>query len=764
MAYTGYGAKYTLTFSDVYQNTTGQYIATIFKKGYNSTVYEINGSNDPVTIQTDRAGESSYRAIISTLATVNVQLKESDTFDIFDFINSEPDSMLLEIKVKNGASYDIKWQGYYINSTDFSLSEIYPINISLQFSDFALLKAKRFYDFVDADSDKKVKFNTNDTVSLLEVFLKACYFGKTTLTTHIDFNLDLTNIYNKISGTESYPLGLNSIYVQKNAFLAEIGRYQSMYDVLEGVLRQYELVCYYKDNILYIVSYNDWFASNSRTVSRYTITAFDEFNDTVTYTQLTDITETDTVVAVNSSDFKNQSRSQNVYFTLPKRNFVYDNSNSTNVNLPNYNFNAPAYNRFRIFEPVPGSGNFFRERLFRISRWYNNTNVEYSYTVLTQISTGATQKGFIMPFYPYSNINTGSPTNFKFETRMNVRDAITYTDYLQSQPLDVNPSDYVAIGFSALTDGRLKSAPNVTNYRPTTRIAISLDATDENGVESRFFYNKNTGKFVYTGASDLSAGTTGLANYLIEPTLTTNFDGDSDRLSYFLRASLDIPSSGKLRVRMYAPYRIQAGISRELDEYALYMQYFNMQTFKGHSDSVLPKNQKFTVFYQGVAAEDNDITNKTGVFNIDGTQYNLATLPATANPNRVTPFLPASYLGNQVLDIYGNPASGITYNYNDLDYNSVDYTNLRNSLTTLGRYVLKNNGLLATRIQGQFKSNPNFTIGQKFSYAILNQSSKNYIMLDYNISLKNSTFDAILYSINYTDDSGKTVLTTTILS
>lgn len=763
MAYTGYGAKYTLTFSDVYQNTTGQYIATIFKKGYSSTVYEINGSNDPVTIQTDREGESSYRAIISTLATVNVQLKESDTFDIFDFINSEPDSMLLEIKVKNGASYDIKWQGYYINSTDFSLSEIYPINISLQFSDFALLKAKRFYDFVDADSDKKVKFNTNDVVSLLEIFLKGCYFGKTTLTTYIDFNLDLTNIYNKVGGTESYPLGLNSIYVQKNAFLAEIGRYQSMYDVLEGVLRQYELVCYYKNNILYIVSYNDWFNSNSRTVSRYSITSFDEFNDSIVYTQLTDITETDTVVAVNSSDFKNLSRSQNVYFTLPKRNFVYDNNNSTNVNLPNYGFTAPVFQKFTSV--AAGGGNFRNTWFYSIARWYDNTLKEYpySYQELTGSSTLPIYP-FIRPFYPYSNINTGSPTNFKFETRFKVRDTLTYTDYLQSQPLDVNPSDYVAIGFSALTDGRLKSAPNVANYRPTTRLAITLDATDENGVEARFFYNKITGKFVYTGASDISGSTPSVTNYLIEPTLTTNFDGDSDRLSYFLRASLDIPSSGKIRIRMYAPYRTQAGISQALDEYALYVQYFNMQTFKGHSDSVLPKNQKFTIYYQDVVATDNDITNKSGVFNFDGTQYNLASVPSTANPNRVTPFLPSSYLGNQVQDVYGNPASGITYEYDDLDYNNIDYTNLKNSLTTLGRYVLKNNGLLATRIQGQFKSNPNFTIGQKFSYAILNQSSKNYIMLDYNISLKNSTFDAILYSINYTDDSGKTVLTTTTLS
>lgn len=156
MAYTGYGAKYTLTFSDVFQDTTGQYVATIFKKGYSGTVYEISGSGDPVTIQTDRDGESSYRAIISTLATVNVCLNETDTFDILDFIASDPDSMLLEIKVKQGGgSYAIKWQGYYINSTDFSLSEIYPINISLQFSDFALLKAKRFYDFVNADTDKR---------------------------------------------------------------------------------------------------------------------------------------------------------------------------------------------------------------------------------------------------------------------------------------------------------------------------------------------------------------------------------------------------------------------------------------------------------------------------------------------------------------------------------------------------------------------------------------------------------------------------------
>lgn len=758
-----YAPRYKMEFSDVYQDTKSQYIATIYKFGYLGAVSEISGSSDPITIQTNREGESSYRSVISTLATVNVQLKESDDFDIFDFINSDPESLLLEITVKNGASYDIKWRGYYINSTDFSLSEIYPINISLQFSDFALLKAKRFYDFVDADTDKKVKFNTNDTASLLEILLKACYLNGTTSLANINFNSDLTNIYTKSSGTESYPLGLNSIYVQKNAFLSEIGRYQTMYDVLDGICSQYELVCFYKDNKFYVVSYDAWLNSNSRTVSRYDILSFTPFTDTITYTQLGDITETDTVVAVNSSDFKNLSRSQNIYFTLPKRNFVYDNTNSTNVNLPNYNFNAPVFQKFTSV--AQGGGAFRNTWFYSIARWYDNALKEYMYQY-QELSSGGPLPiyPFIRPFYPYSNINTASPTNFKFETRFKVRDTLTYTDYLQSQPLDVNPSDYVAIGFSALTDGRLKSAPNVANYRPTTRLAITLDATDENGVEARFFYNKLNGKFVYTGASDISAATVNVTNYLIEPTLTTNFDGDSDRLSYFLRASLDIPSNGKIRIRMYAPYRTQSGVSQASDEYALYVQYLNMQTFKGHSDSVLPKNQKFTIYYQGVAATDNDITNKTGVFNFDGTQYNLASLPSTANPNRVTPFLPSSYLGNQVQDIYGNPASGITYKFNDLDYNLIDYTNLKTSLTSAGRYVLRNNGLLATRIQGQFKSNPNFTIGQKFSYAILNQPSKNYIMLDYNISLKNSSFDATLYSMNYTDDSAKTVLTITTLS
>jgi hypothetical protein len=790
MAYSGYGAKYTLTFSDVYQNTTGQYIATIYKKGYSGFVNEINGNGDPLVIETDRDGDTSYRPIISTRATLNLlfnylgeglsgktwnpntniwssyqDIFSNSGFDIGEFITADPDTFLLEVKVKSGASYNIIWQGYYVKSNDFVLSEIFPINISLQFSDFAMLKISRFYDFVDEDTDKNVKFNTNDTVSLLDVLLKSCYLSKTTLYTNIDFAYDLTNVYTDISDEETnLQLGLDSIYVQKNAFLDDIGRYKTMYDVLEGICRQYELIAFYKNNIFYVISYKNWFSSNSRFIASYQISAFDLFTDAITYTKIGDFNEIDNVITVNSDEFKNLSKSQNVYFSLPKRNFVIENSNTKNVNLPNFNFSSPVYNKFRIFEPIPGSGDFYKERLFRISRWYNNLNVEYSYTTLTRISTGISNQGFIMPFYPYSNTNTGSPSNFKFETRMNIRDAIQYTNYINSEELDVKPSDYVAIGFSALTDGRLKSAPNVTNYRPTTKLAISLDAKDENGNDATFFYDKTSQKFVYTGASDLSGSTPSLNNYLIDPTLTINYDGDSDRLSYFLKSILDIPSSGKIRVRMYAPYRIQSGVSQSDDKYALYFQYFNMQTFKGHADDLLPQNQKFTISYKDLLATDEDIKNTSGIFNMDATAYSLASLPESNNPNRVTPLLPTSYLGNQVQDIYSNPASGLSYDYKNLDYTSVDYTNLRNSLTNNGRYVLKNNGLLATRIEGQFKSSNNLPMGHKFRYTIINQQNNDYIMLDYSLSLKNSSYDAILYSINYTDDADKTVLTKTILS
>jgi hypothetical protein len=785
MAYAGYGAKYTLTFSDVYQTTPAQYIATIYKKGYSSTVFEINGTGDPVTIQTDRDGESSYRPIISTLATVNVSIQApensqpwetintkwedynvlwnatSTALELFDFIGSEPDTMLLEIKLKQpGGSYAIKWQGYYINTTDFSLSEIYPINVSLQFSDFSLLKSKRFYDFVTADTDKNVKFKTNDKASLLEIFLKACNFGQTTQSVYLDFNNDLTNLYKTPSSTISIPLTADAVYLQKNAFLAEIGRYETMYDAISAICKQYLLVCYYKDNVFYVTSYFNLINGLTRTYLSYQVNSVNLFNDTVSYTQLSNVVETDTVSAVNSPDFRNLDRSQIVYFSSPKKNFVYENNSSANVNINNYNFNTPA---FRSYTSVTGPGGTTTTTYtYAIARWYDKNLEEYEYTFEEQGPPFTTLSfPLIKPFYPYSITDVATPTQFDYATRFSVLAGLDFDKLIQSTPLAVNPSDYVSISFSYRTDGRLKSAPSVPLYEPKTKLALVLKATDKNGVEANFFYDKTTGKFKYIGAY-ITSGTPSFNNYLLDPVVTTNFKGDSDRGVFNLSGRLDIPSGGELRVIMYLPYNDDVFVNND-DEYAMYVEYLNMQTFKGNDDKTIPKTQKYTISYEDVVAVDDNIENKIDVFNLDGTQYNLATLPQSDSPNRITPFLVSSYIGNHLVDTYNNPAAGIDYNYTEINYNNISYTNLKTSLTTKGRYVLSNNGLLATRVQGVFKSDPNFTIGKKFSYSILNQPSNSYAMLDYSISLKNASYDAILYSINYTSDAGKTVLTNTIL-
>lgn len=156
-----YGAKYIATFSDVFQNTTQQYTATIYKKDYSGNVYEITLGGSPLTLETDRNGETSYRPVIASTATLtlffrNLSLRywedvptnwddydglwNADAFDFDEFLTAQPDTFYIDIKKGN----DLVWRGYYITTSDTYLDEIEPLEFVMKFSDMSLVRANTF--------------------------------------------------------------------------------------------------------------------------------------------------------------------------------------------------------------------------------------------------------------------------------------------------------------------------------------------------------------------------------------------------------------------------------------------------------------------------------------------------------------------------------------------------------------------------------------------------------------------------------------------
>jgi hypothetical protein len=88
------------------------------------------------------------------------------------------------------------------------------------------------------------------------------------------------------------------------------------------------------------------------------------------------------------------------------------------------------------------------------------------------------------------------------------------------------------------------------------------------------------------------------------------------------------------------------------------------------------------------------------------------------------------------------------------------YDNLQNVTLQL----LDNICVTNATIEGTYKSTGNYYIGSKFSYQIIGYDSINFSLLDYTIDLKNATYNALIYSSNFSDGVGITTTTQTIIS
>lgn len=767
MAYAGYGAKYTLTFSDVFQNTTGQYIATIYKKGYSGLVTEIDGDGSPLVIETDKSGDFGYRPVIASKASLNILIQDVNIeaqwtdntniwelynlifgytgFDFTEFITAGADEFLLEVKIKSGAFYNIIWQGYYIYNSDVSISEIIPIRFTLQFSDFLQAKINRFYNFQPSDTTS-VRYYPSDKISILEALMRCAYFSKITDTVDIEFPYSLYNTYIDGLGNEVYTENILEMFIQKNAFLTDLYKYQTIYDALSGICSQFGLIAYFKDNILCIKSYENLVNSTNRFTNRYQITGFNSTTDSVNFSYIDTITENDSIFPLNSSGFKNIGRDQSVRFSYPIEDVLIENKASKNSNTPNYTLNSVS----QIDGPT---ADFW----YAVNNWYlldgrealyNYSNESYAMTISGQTII----LPYIIPFSPYTNIKTATYGD-KFATRFQSRTGFNRYSFIDSEPLSVNPGDTFAFSYSAFTDGRVKNLP--TALYPNVVIALILQANAEDGSEVTYYYDYTTNKFI-----------TGITNYVTQGTLplikSVDYIGDSDWIHYDIKGTLDIPSGAKLRIRHYTPYRTSAVTPLE-DRYSIFINYCNLQTFKSSAVSDLPSSQTFTTKYDDLINSDESLTLNSNLFLMDGTVY-VPDSPLAPNETKLKNpmFVPSNY-GNHIFDEYYNPASGAEYSFANPSCIDISYATLKTRLTSISENILKNIGLTNCVIEGSYKSESNFGIGNKFSYQIVGYNPKTFVMLDYSLDVKNATYNCLLYSSEFSDDTGKVINTKTII-
>jgi len=198
-----YGAKYILTFSDIYSSTPGDYVATIYKKDYTGDTTDINGNTTPLTIETDRTGNASYKPVVASKCTLNILMGESELpiiweqalnnwenysslwnsggIDLFEFLTADTDTFRLEI-AKLG---NVIWSGYYILTSDVALDEIVPLEISLQFSDMILLKSTEYYE--STDLSLQIGFGAGEKTNLFDLVINGLKLSGTASEVRINF-------------------------------------------------------------------------------------------------------------------------------------------------------------------------------------------------------------------------------------------------------------------------------------------------------------------------------------------------------------------------------------------------------------------------------------------------------------------------------------------------------------------------------------------------------------------------------------------------
>ena len=772
-----YGAKYVLLFSDIYQDTVEQYEAIIYKKDYSGNVFQISGSGSPLVIETDRSGDSQYRPIIATKASLNILLGagalkywnnisenwndyagtwDSSTFDINEFITADIDTFVLEVQKNN----NVIWKGHYIYTSDLTIQEIEPISVSLQFSDIQLLKVNRFYNFTTSDTNKDVKYKCTDMRSIVDVVMRCTYFtgitdkARININTNFDFlglPVELRNTYNQSETTIiTEDLNLDKMFVQANSFLVRKGEYDSIYNVLAGVCSQFGFVAYFSGSasgyVLNIRPYDSLVNTDTFAFNLYTATGFT--SGEVVYSLTSSGTHTDTTVELNSSTFKNIGRTQSVRFVYPDESVSIQNKASLNANLPNYTLSTLSQVQGSPFVNAYG-----------IPNWYNPNG---TIALFTPSSTAVTDFG-ITPFALFTTNKASATPNYT-ATQINVKATANLgaTIFIDSEWVNIESTDYLSIAFSALTDGRLKNltAGQQTTHRPKPEVSLLMESKDGD----IYYYNFSTNRFEFI---TFSTSLPGYTNYLMPMTLTQNFIGDSDRYFYEFNGNTDLPDGGRIKLRFYKPYRSVAITNGWDPELALYVQYINLQSFKGINLDGAIREQTFISKYEGTLNSSDSLTLSSNLLMLDGTDADRIITINTQYADKEVPAMHyGNIFGNQLVDRFFNPASSLYYEPYKVfgsSFIATDYIATVAYLQSICKAIQKNTCLNNVTIQGDYKSSF-YPIGSKFTYDVIGYDTRTFCLLDYRMDLKQGSQDSILYSSEFISDAGLTDVTQTVIS
>lgn len=686
-----YQPKYLLTFSDVYQNEPYQYDAFIYKKDYSGPIYEITGTGSPLTIETDRTGDSSYRPIVGSKASINIQFRpgflrvwdniqenwneysgtwDGQSFDFVEFLTAQSDEFYLEVR-KNDS---VRWRGFYTQSSDTELAEIEPLVFSLTFSDMVLMKSTQYYEPSDPND---VGYNASDIVSIESLLLSSVINSSLGMPIWINFPY---NIYSADKGvnadgqfTTKY-FYKDDIYLQKTSLLKQKGQYLSYYDILSGICTQFGLVAYQKEAKFYIVSYDQLVNETSR--------SFDVYDSAGVYQETTNVT--DDIIELNSSTFKNINRTQSVLYSLPYKYLNISSSNALATN--NKNAYLKGYEQYLS----PG-GSLLDDRL----SFYRSSSGNRAFLESTERGAYAT-----IATYPY---------NYRIGTRFMALSATQDNNaYIETFPsLDVSKGDLASVSYKFILDARNTNPAQ----QPIVKVALILEVEDD-GSTSTYYLNDNT-----------SPGST---NTFVT-TLTYLTEEDNKNII--------IPADGKLKLRILKPYC--SGYTAGSNFY-IYARYAMIQTYKGNSFSDISKSQDSRSYYTGIRTSGSTIDYSTlGVLFYTPRYYTA--------PTRVISSQPASFAAT-ISNCF------ISDDFEYLTDSGNNYSDVNSIQSAVGEGIQKNVGLPNMYIQGTYKSSF-YDIGKKFTYDISGFSEQTFILLDYKMDLKNAEQDSVLYSCEFTDDT-----------
>ena len=841
-----YGAKYVHSFSDIYQNTTGQYVATIFKKDYTGFIYEITCTGTPLIIETDRNGESSYRPVIGSTATLNMLFQEGElrywesvsetwnsydglwsasAFDFNEFLVAESDDFYIEIE-KDG---NIIWKGWYIPTSDVVINEIKPVEFTIRFSDFVLAKSTQYgsdiapppaptqlatvsfaassggnltfdgstssglvidtttggfhriknngasavyarfkctfnVDYISiGDLDEvfiaaiksndsavntvleqvnvyypngntnidvllapgdgvrfsfiingfmgnpptgtyqllttsgvevdsivdtnvaPVKYPAHEKISVLELMIKAMQATELNMEIRVASDYQTQFGYGLFEGAETKDVDLSNTYVLKNSMMRNDKEYYSFYEILEGVCSHFGLIAYQKNNILYICNYDLLVNKTIREFSRYSFS---------TGSLLGTITESDTVIDLNTSTFRNIGRSQIVTYSMPYKNVNIRNSSAAASNQVNSLMKVSATNG--TVKYIPG---------WKLYGYATNdlqaSGVDFREGRIYGYATSPTAP---------LNIRWGASSIFPIATTQN------NARYLETETgISVTKGDYISISTSFSYDARLTAG-----YIPDTKVAFIL----------RFPDPANTSNTLTLYLNDVSQQFVSTLTYL-----------SNKNISIY---GLKIPVDGEVFMRVLLPWSpgYPGGGTTSTTPW-LFIDYAMIQTYKEDNSTT----QTYTTFVEGVNNNNQSLTLDSKLYTYSVNRYiSDYDAPYSSSVNGLNAFT----LTNSIINEY--------YDFIPQDP-LVPGSDVANSLVdSITEPIFLNNGLPSLSISGSYKSSL-YSIGDKFDYDVSNIGSAMFTMLDYRNDLKQASQDVILYSSQFTDATGRNILT-----